>query len=61
MQQLTIEQNKLMGISCRVVNVAKPYTTDARPHILQCVITHYNGGRLGRDRMLVRFITAFHH
>ena len=33
MQQLTIEQNKCMGISCRVVNVAKPYTTDARPHI----------------------------
>jgi hypothetical protein len=30
MQQLTIEQNKLMGISCRVVTVAIHYTTDAR-------------------------------
>jgi hypothetical protein len=40
MQQLTIEQNKFMGISCRVVNVAKPYTTDARPHIYYSVLLH---------------------
>ena len=38
MQQLTIEQNKFMGISCRVVNVAKPYTTDA-PYIIVCYYT----------------------
>ena len=44
MQQLTIEQDKFMGISCRVVNVAdvwlKPYTTDARPNIYYIVLLH---------------------